>query len=60
LREEADDHKICPTAYEDLVVTTRSAADAFPSALRQKRKTQTKQHEQGDQGTLVSVVILIE
>ncbi|KAJ3544996.1 hypothetical protein NMY22_g2592 [Coprinellus aureogranulatus] len=41
-------------AYENIVVTTRSHPDAFPSALQQKRKTQTKRHEKGDQGTLVS------
>lgn len=43
------------TAYENIEITTRSHPDAFPSALRQKRKTQTKQHAQGDQGTLVRV-----
>lgn len=41
-------------AYENVIITTRSSAEAFPSALRQKRKTQTKHHEKGDQGTLVS------
>jgi hypothetical protein len=41
-------------AYENVIVTTRSDPEAFPSALRQKRKTETKQHEKGDQGTLVS------
>ena len=40
-------------AYDNIVITTRSHPDAFPSALRQKRKTQTKQHDKGDQGTLV-------
>ncbi|KAJ7630313.1 DNA-directed RNA polymerase I kDa polypeptide [Roridomyces roridus] len=40
------------SSYENTVITTRSDPDAFPSALRQKRKTQTKVHESGDQGTL--------
>ncbi|KAJ6614905.1 hypothetical protein B0H10DRAFT_2043094, partial [Mycena sp. CBHHK59/15] len=44
----------CRAAYENTEITTRSDPDAFPSALRQKRKTQTKLHDQGDQGTLVS------
>ncbi len=35
-------------AYENIVITTRSHPDAFPSALRQKRKTQTKVHESGE------------
>lgn len=43
------------SAYEDIEITTRSHPDAFPSALRQKRKTQTKHHETGDQGTLVRI-----
>ncbi|RDB15617.1 DNA-directed RNA polymerase I subunit RPA12 [Hypsizygus marmoreus] len=42
------------SSYEDIEITTRSHPEAFPSALRQKRKTQTKQHKKGDQGTLVS------
>ncbi|KAJ7171561.1 DNA-directed RNA polymerase I kDa polypeptide [Mycena crocata] len=42
------------SSYENTEITTRSDPDAFPSALRQKRKTQTKLHDQGDQGTLVS------
>ncbi|KAF7323954.1 DNA-directed RNA polymerase subunit [Mycena kentingensis (nom. inval.)] len=41
------------SSYENIEITTRSDPDAFPSALLQKRKTQTKRHEQGDQGTLV-------
>jgi DNA-directed RNA polymerase I subunit RPA12 len=41
------------TAYENVTITTHSSPEAFPSALRQKRKTQTKYHEKGDQGTLV-------
>ena len=36
-------------AYENIEITTRSHPEAFPSALRQKRKTQTKVHE-GDAG----------
>jgi hypothetical protein len=40
-------------AYENVSITTRSDPEAFPSALRQKRKTQTKHHDTGDQGTLV-------
>ncbi|KAF5312676.1 hypothetical protein D9619_003572 [Psilocybe cf. subviscida] len=42
------------TSYENVIITTRSDPEAFPSVLRQKRKTQTKQHETGDQGTLVT------
>ncbi|KAG5339729.1 hypothetical protein C0989_003917 [Termitomyces sp. Mn162] len=42
------------SSYENTEITTRSHPDAFPSALQQKRKTQTKRHEKGDQGTLVS------
>lgn len=34
-------------AYENIEITTRSHPEAFPSALRQKRKTQTKVHEAG-------------
>ncbi|KNZ79354.1 DNA-directed RNA polymerase I subunit RPA12 [Termitomyces sp. J132] len=41
------------SSYENTEITTRSHPDAFPSALQQKRKTQTKRHEKGDQGTLV-------
>ena len=43
------------SAYEGIEITTRSHPEAFPSALRQKRKTQTKQHDKGDQGTLVRI-----
>lgn len=32
-------------AYENIEIITRSHPDAFPSALRQKRKTQTRIHE---------------
>lgn len=41
------------TAYESIVVTTQSHPDAFPSALRQKRKIQTKVHESGETRTKV-------
>ena len=44
----------CYAAYENVIITTHSSAEAFPSALLQKRKTQTKHHEKGDQGTMVS------
>ncbi|KAJ3495546.1 hypothetical protein NLJ89_g10609 [Agrocybe chaxingu] len=47
-------HEEPASSYENVVITTRSDPEAFPSSLRQKRKTQTKQHEKGDQGTLVS------
>lgn len=40
-------------AYENIVITTRSHPDAFPSALRQKRKTQTTVHESGETRTIV-------
>ncbi|KAF4623571.1 hypothetical protein D9613_001558 [Agrocybe pediades] len=42
------------SSYENVVITTHSHPEAFPSALRQKRKTQTKHHDTGDMGTLVS------
>jgi len=42
------------SSYENIVITTRSHPDAFPSALRQKRKTQTKVHESGETRTIVS------
>ncbi|KAF9526419.1 DNA-directed RNA polymerase I kDa polypeptide [Crepidotus variabilis] len=45
-------HEEPATSYENVITTTRSNPEAFPSALRQKRKTQTKQHDKGDQGTL--------
>ena len=35
---------IYSTAYENIEITTRSHPDAFPSALQQKRSTQTKTH----------------
>ncbi|KAJ3751195.1 DNA-directed RNA polymerase I kDa polypeptide [Lentinula detonsa] len=41
-------------AYENIKITTRSHPDAFPSALRQKRKTQTKTHDSDNLGDLVS------
>ncbi|KAG6373205.1 transcription factor S-II-domain-containing protein [Boletus reticuloceps] len=43
-------------AYENIEIITRSQPDAFPSALRQKRKTQTKIH-QGKELPKVSTVI---
>ncbi|KAH8799546.1 DNA-directed RNA polymerase I kDa polypeptide [Flagelloscypha sp. PMI_526] len=42
------------SSYEGIIITTRSHPDAFPSPLRQKRKTQTIAHEGGDRGTLVA------
>ncbi|KAH9487200.1 DNA-directed RNA polymerase I subunit RPA12 [Psilocybe cubensis] len=42
------------SSYENVIITTKSDPEAFPSALRQKRKTQTKHHDTGDKGTLVS------
>ncbi|KDQ17520.1 hypothetical protein BOTBODRAFT_53117 [Botryobasidium botryosum FD-172 SS1] len=39
------------SSYENFEVTTRSHPDAFPSALRQKRTTQTKAHASVDIGT---------
>ncbi|EIM91986.1 DNA-directed RNA polymerase, partial [Stereum hirsutum FP-91666 SS1] len=38
-------HEEPASSYENIEITTRSHPDAFPSALRQKRKTQTKTHE---------------
>lgn len=38
-------HSLYKTAYENLEIITRSHPDAFPSALHQKKKTQTKVHE---------------
>lgn len=37
-----------PLAYENIEIITRSHPDAFPSALRQKGKTQTKTHDSED------------
>ncbi|KAI0047417.1 DNA-directed RNA polymerase I kDa polypeptide [Auriscalpium vulgare] len=42
------------SSYENIEITTRSHPDAFPSALRQKRKTQTKAHEGSDSMLKVS------
>ncbi|KAF8641543.1 hypothetical protein AX16_009920 [Volvariella volvacea WC 439] len=42
------------SSYEDMEIITYSHPDAFPSSLRQKRKIQTKLHQQGDQGTLMA------
>ncbi|KAI0271736.1 DNA-directed RNA polymerase I kDa polypeptide [Gloeopeniophorella convolvens] len=36
------------SSYENSEITTHSHPDAFPSSLRQKRKTQTKAHEGSD------------
>ncbi|KAE9397837.1 hypothetical protein BT96DRAFT_966112 [Gymnopus androsaceus JB14] len=48
-------HEEPATSYENIRITTRSHPDAFPSALRQKRKTQTKTHSDSDTwGDLVS------
>lgn len=47
-------HEEPASSYENIRITTHSHPDAFPSALRQKRKTQTKHHEGADQGTAVS------
>lgn len=43
----AADHRVltATTAYENIEIVTRSHPDAFPSALSQKRKTQTKVHQ---------------
>ncbi|KIJ58727.1 hypothetical protein HYDPIDRAFT_117105 [Hydnomerulius pinastri MD-312] len=38
-------HEEPASSYENIEIITRSHPDAFPSALRQKRKTQTKIHE---------------
>ncbi|KAI6137388.1 transcription factor S-II-domain-containing protein [Pisolithus sp. B1] len=39
-------HHLEPTSsYENIEIVTHSHPDAFPSALRQKRKTQTKIHQ---------------
>lgn len=46
------------TAYENIDITTRSHPDAFPSALRQKRKTQTKTHEATEGLLKVYIVFL--
>ncbi|TDL22283.1 DNA-directed RNA polymerase I kDa polypeptide [Rickenella mellea] len=42
------------SSYEDIEITTRSHPEAFPSALRQKRKTQTKIHESGETRMIVT------
>ncbi|KAM6497822.1 DNA-directed RNA polymerase I kDa polypeptide, partial [Amanita muscaria] len=51
---ELCDYEEPASSYDNFETTTRSHPEAFPSALRQKRKTQTKRHETYDQGTLVS------
>ncbi|KAI0027267.1 transcription factor S-II-domain-containing protein [Vararia minispora EC-137] len=40
-------HEEPASSYENIEITTRSHPEAFPSSLRQKRKTQTKVHEAG-------------
>ncbi|KAF5361706.1 hypothetical protein D9758_007344 [Tetrapyrgos nigripes] len=47
-------HEEPASSYENVEITTTSHPDAFPSALRQKRKTQTKRHDQQDMGTLAT------
>ncbi|KIY61746.1 hypothetical protein CYLTODRAFT_427368 [Cylindrobasidium torrendii FP15055 ss-10] len=42
------------SSYENIKIRTQTHPDAFPSALRQKRKTQTKSHEGADLGTFES------
>ncbi|KAH7910021.1 hypothetical protein BJ138DRAFT_1173402 [Hygrophoropsis aurantiaca] len=42
---EQCNHEEPATSYENIEITTRSHPEAFPSALRQKRKTQTKIHQ---------------
>ncbi|KAH7920498.1 DNA-directed RNA polymerase I kDa polypeptide [Leucogyrophana mollusca] len=42
---ERCNHEEPATSYENIEITTRSHPEAFPSALRQKRKTQTKIHQ---------------
>ncbi|KAG9310389.1 hypothetical protein JVU11DRAFT_9526 [Chiua virens] len=41
---EQCEHEEPASSYENTEIITRSHPDAFPSALRQKRKTQTKVH----------------
>lgn len=47
------------TAYENIEITTRSHPDAFPSALQQKRRTQTKTHDAHEIRLRVSEEIMI-
>jgi len=47
-------HEEPASSYENIEITTRSHPDAFPSALRQKRKTQTVEHESGETRMIVS------
>lgn len=42
-------------AFENIEITTRSHPDAFPSALHQKRKTQTKFQESDEALLTVSI-----
>ncbi|KIY48644.1 DNA-directed RNA polymerase I kDa polypeptide [Fistulina hepatica ATCC 64428] len=51
---EQCNHEEPASSFDNIEVTTRSHPDAFPSPLRQKRKTQTKHHQEDHQGTLVA------
>jgi DNA-directed RNA polymerase I subunit RPA12 len=46
------------TAYENSKIATHSHPDAFPSSLRQLRKTTTKVHEGSDALLKVTIVTL--
>jgi hypothetical protein len=50
---------IC-TAYENSKITTYSHPDAFPSSLRQRRKTRTKVHEGSDALLKVTAFSLLQ
>jgi DNA-directed RNA polymerase I subunit RPA12 len=50
-----DNERLRETAYDNIEVTTRSHPDAFPSALKEKRTTQTKVHETYDASTFVRI-----
>ncbi len=45
------------SAYENIVVSTQSHPNAFPSALKMKKATLTKIHEGADLGTKVRAII---
>ena len=47
-------------AYENSEITTHSHPDAFPSSLRQKRKTRTKIHEGSESLLKVTISTLLE
>jgi hypothetical protein len=53
MRLEADFY----TAYENSKITTHSHPEAFPSSLRQLRKTTTKVHEGSDALLKVTIVM---